>query len=279
MSGCDIDHNDIDNQDNKNNGLITKIWGSAAWTFNHCVTFGYPIEPTEEQKEQYKRYFISLGDVLPCKYCRESYRKFITQGEAALTDDALKNRQSLTMWFYRMHNTVNNKLDVEYGVTYEDIVNKYESFRAKCGTSKTDANTKGCVTPLDYKAFSYRKLYQLDCPIISINYVKIFITLAKLRGLSSEYFQFYKLANNINGDISVLKKLECWTYRNMFCQKQIRYMREHGIASMETTGKWIDTPTIDELKLILYMSSNMCKKDIQDAGHVLTQKLSKYHKN
>jgi hypothetical protein len=273
MSGCDIAHNDIDNDDNKNNGLITKIWGGAGWTFNHCVTFGYPIEPTKEQKKQYKQYFISLGDVLPCKYCRESYKQFITQGESALTDDVLKNRKTLTMWFYHVHNTVNNKLDVEYNVSYEDVVNRYESFRAKCGVSNEDSNIKGCVTPLDYKAFSYRKLYQLDCPIIRINYIKPYIILAKMRKLDPDCFKFYKLVNKINGDINILKTLECWTYRNMYCQKQIRYMREHGIASIETTGKWKDTPTVDELKLILYMSSNMCKKDIQDIGHLIIKKL------
>ena len=49
MSGCEIDHSDY-----KNNGLITKIWGEAGWTFNHAATFGYPLEPTEEQKIKYK---------------------------------------------------------------------------------------------------------------------------------------------------------------------------------------------------------------------------------
>jgi hypothetical protein len=273
MSGCDIDHNNIDNSDNKNNGLITKVWGSAGWTFNHCVTFGYPIDPTEEQKKQYKQYFTSLGDVLPCKYCRESYKKFITEGESALTDNVLENRKTLTMWFYRVHNTVNNKLDVEYDVSYEDVVNRYESFRAKCSISRTEPNVKGCVTPLDYKAFSYRKLYQLDCPIISIKFVKQFVLLAQQRGLGPKHFKFYKLATEVNGNIDVLKKLECWTYRNMYCQKQIRFMREHGIASIESNGRWKDTPTIDELKLILYMSSNMCKKDIQDMGQLITHKL------
>ena len=82
--------------DYKNNGLITKIWGQVGWIFNHSVTFGYPIQPTEEQKQQYKQYFISLGHVLPCRYCRESYHNFITSGPTALTDDVLESRESLT---------------------------------------------------------------------------------------------------------------------------------------------------------------------------------------
>ena len=36
--------------DSKTNGLITKIWGPHFWETLHCVSFGYPLEPTEEQK-------------------------------------------------------------------------------------------------------------------------------------------------------------------------------------------------------------------------------------
>ena len=46
----------IELDDNKNNGLITKIWGPAMWESIHCIAFGYPIEPTEEQKQNYKNY-------------------------------------------------------------------------------------------------------------------------------------------------------------------------------------------------------------------------------
>ena len=46
--------------DNKNNGLITKIWGEHMWESIHCIAFGYPVEPTCEQKEQYKDFFIQI---------------------------------------------------------------------------------------------------------------------------------------------------------------------------------------------------------------------------
>ena len=34
---CDIDPH-------KDNGMLTAAWGSVAWVFLHCVTFGYPFE-------------------------------------------------------------------------------------------------------------------------------------------------------------------------------------------------------------------------------------------
>ncbi len=256
-STCNIDHSDY-----KNNGLITKIWGDPAWTFGHSVTFGYPLEPTDEQKLKYKNYFTSLGDVLPCKYCRESYQKFITEGDTALNDDALRNRESLTRWFYRIHETVNRKLEVDYGVTYEDVVNKYESFRAKCG--KPSKTSKGCVAPLDYKAFSFKKLYHKDAPIIPLSTALYFVEIANQRGLDDRYFQFLDLAIILDGDFTKLKQQPCWDARNEYCQLIIRSMRENAVPSIEEEGEWAGTPTIPELILILFLSSNLNRAEINE---------------
>lgn len=257
INQCHIDH-----ADNVNNGLITKVWGGPAWTFLHSVTFGYPIEPSDETKQQYKQFFVSLGDVLPCKYCRESYRKFITEGVTALMLADLSNRETLTHWFYRVHNAVNHKLDVDYGITYLDVVNRFESFRAKCGSH--DPTIKGCVSPLDYKAFSFKKLNQKDCQIIPLDLAKKFAVYAKFRGLSDKYFKFIELATELNGDIEQLKTLSSWSKRNAYCQKLITMMREEGIKSTE-----LGLPTISELKLILQLCSNMSITELVECSKKL----------
>ncbi|QTF49520.1 thiol oxidoreductase E10R [Acanthamoeba polyphaga mimivirus] len=257
-STCKMDHSNY-----QHNGLITKIWGTAGWTFNHAVTFGYPLNPTSDDKRRYKNYFISLGDVLPCRLCRESYKKFITTGKTALTNEVLRNRHTLTKWFYDVHNAVNNKLEVDYGLSYEDVVNKYESFRAKCG--KPVPTVKGCVTPLDHKAFSFKKLYYMDAPIISLDKVEKFVRIARMRGISDKYFCFLELATVLNGDFNELKKQSSWEYRNKYCQKKIRYMRENAIPSIEEQGYWKGTPTIDELKLLLFLCSNLNRTEVNDA--------------
>jgi hypothetical protein len=273
-AGCPIDHSKADN---RNNGLITKIWGSPGWTFGHAVTFGYPIEPTPDQMADYKAYFTYLGKVLPCRFCRESYQQFITTGDAVLTDETMTNRQTLTRWFYDVHNAVNNKLGVDYGVTYEDVVNRYESFRAKCG--KTDPAVKGCIAPLDYKAFSFKRLYQLDCPIISFKKIKPFVKLAQIRGLVSQCFCFYELALEVGGDFSKLKKLTSWEYRNKFCQDQIRYMRESAVPSIESDGPLEGTPTTDELILLLFLCSNLNKTELEQCLTKVVPIVNEYKKN
>lgn len=263
MKICNIDHSDY-----KNNGLLTKVWGGPAWIFNHAITFGYPLKPTDEQKQLYRNYFISLGDVLPCKYCRDSYKKFISSGKTKLTDDVLTNRETLTKWFYYIHEKVNAKLEVDYGVTYEDLMEKYESFRAKCGAPT--GTVKGCVVPIDYKAFSFKKLYCVDAPIIPLTTVKKFVNLARQRGLEEDYFALIDLASELDGNFDLLKKQECWYDRNEYCCKQIRYMRENGVLSIEKSGPWNGTPTIDELKLIMFLSSNLNRSELNKTLEALS---------
>ena len=63
---------------NSKNGLMTKVWGPAGWLFLHCVTFGYPENPDTYDQEygfppgttrnRYRRFFIEVGNVLPCRY-------------------------------------------------------------------------------------------------------------------------------------------------------------------------------------------------------------------
>jgi hypothetical protein len=260
MSSCgDKDKFQDKLDDYRNNGLITKIWGKPGWIFNHAVTFGYPLHPTPEDKFHYKNYFVMLGYVLPCRYCRESYRYFIENGDTKLTDDVMENRATLTEWFYRIHEAVNKKLGVDYGVTYDDVVDRFESFRARCDIH---SGTKGCVTPLDYKAFSYRKLNHMDCAIVQLDIVKQFEKIARKRGLKEICFSYYKFACQLNGDFSKLKKQSSWMERNRFCQQIIQFMRENGIPSIEQTGPYQGTPTIHELLLLLCLCSNLNKDEI-----------------
>lgn len=256
-----------DSKDYRNNGLITKIWGSPGWIFNHSVTFGYPVNPTESQKRDYRDYFTALGKVLPCRFCRDSYQKFLVTDRTALTDDVLKNRDSLTKWFYNIHEAVNNKLEMDYGVTYEDVVRRYESFRAKC--SKNELIYRGCYEPLDYKAFSFRNLNQVDCPIVMLEVAKPFIELAIIRNLDTKYFIFLPTVYKYSGDFNKLKQQSSWRDRNKFCEKQIKMMREMSIPSIETTGSWKGLPTMNELKLLVFLSSNLNRTEINECREKL----------
>jgi len=242
----------------QNNGLITKIWGPSTWMSMHCITFGYPVKPSEEQKRSYKEYFTRVGDVLPCRYCRDSYKQFISSGEAAMTDDVFESRKTLTEWLYRLHNRVNKKLGVDYSVKYEDIVQRYESYRARC-VHKKDENEKeepkGCLKPLYPEP--YKMVGKKDAPVIPFEIVKLFIPLIKSRGI---WVYVFSPAIRSQKDLDAMlsnKNCDTWSERNKECCRLITRMRRDNLPSVHEIGDNEGLPTDDELKLISMFSSNL----------------------
>ena len=137
--------------DNKQNGMMTKVWGPPGWFFLHAVTFGYPDEINPENVDRvrhYANFFNSLGHVLPCKYCRNSYNEYISE---LPVENFLQSRKDLTSWLYLIHNKVNDKLGIPECVTFEEVENKYEQYRAKCKQTtdkeRSDRLIKGCTVP------------------------------------------------------------------------------------------------------------------------------------
>jgi hypothetical protein len=245
-----------------NNGILTRVFGPYLWGGLHCISFGYPLEPTDIQKKEYKDFFCLLGKVLPCKYCRISYDEFINNGDTKLTDQVMENRHTFTKWLYDLHNVVNNKLGVNYGVSYEDICERYESYRSKCTTNPKE---KGCITPLDLKAQSFKIASLKDCPIIEYNIALKFVKYARLRNLSlNNYIILAKFKEKNTLDKCLKNKLhnETWCMRNKECNEIIQYMRIKGVPSIEEYGIWKGYPTIPELKLILRLSSNLTNDEL-----------------
>lgn len=236
--------------DNKNNGLITKIWGQCAWEFFHSVTFGYPLEPTIEEKQQYKNFFISIGYVLPCKYCRDSYTEFIMSDEnVILKDSDLENRETLTKWAYRLHERVNKKLGLTYNLTYTDIYEKYESYRAKCMP-----NEKGCNMPLDLKANSFQKSKIHHAPVITTERFYKLKKYAELRGVIFD--------DRILNILKLNRNNKYWLLRDMKCRHIINKMRLKGIHQVEKDGEFKNLPTVEELKLIKLLCSDICCEEL-----------------
>jgi len=233
--------------DNKNNGLITKIWGPSMWESLHSIAFGYPIEPTCEQKKNYKDFFTNLMNVLPCKFCRDSYKEFITiEEDTILRDEDLASRKTITKWIYKIHNRVNKKLGVNYNLTYDDFVRKYESYRAKC-----IPNEKGCNMPLNLKADSFNMGSIKHAPVITKKHFDSFKKYAEIRGVKFDdrMKQILDIDDRYN---------KAWQMRDKKCRQIIDKMRCMGIPSVEKDGKYYNLPTVEELNLISLMSTNIC---------------------
>jgi hypothetical protein len=223
------------------------------------VTFGYPLKPTNDEKNKYKNYFISCGFVLPCKYCRDSYSEFITSdSDATLKDSDLENRETLTKWGYRLHERVNKKLGLTYNLTYEDMCEKFESYRAKCMPNET-----GCNMPLDLKANSFQKSRIQHAPVITIDKFNKIKKYASIRGVNFD--------DRIKKILQLNRNHKVWLLRDKKCRQIIDKMRLEGIPSVEKIGEYKNLPTIEELNLMSLLCSNICCEEID----IIIQNLNK----
>ena len=142
---------DIFNQDdfNSSDGMLTYVWGPPLWHSLHTISFNYPIKPTKDQKQEYYAFFTSLQWVLPCKYCRDNLKKNLKK--LPINTKVLKNRHNFSKWLYDLHNLVNKNLNKPITLTYEQVRNRYENFRARCIDEKPITKIKkekGCTKPL-----------------------------------------------------------------------------------------------------------------------------------
>ena len=86
---------------NSGDGMLTTVWGPPMWHFLHTMSFNYPVEPTPEDKKNYKDFIYSLRYVLPCKYCRMNLKTNFKQLPLKMSD--MKNRESFSRYVYELH--------------------------------------------------------------------------------------------------------------------------------------------------------------------------------
>ena len=133
-------------------GMLTTIWGPPMWHFLHTMSFNYPVNPTRADKNHYMNFIKSLVNVLPCKYCRENLKQnFI---KLPITLSSMKNRYTFSKYVYDLHELINTMLNKKSGLTYDEVRDRYENFRARClidvDTNKyiIKPSEKGCTEPL-----------------------------------------------------------------------------------------------------------------------------------
>jgi hypothetical protein len=97
-------------------------FGPSLWQGLHYITLGYPVKPTEEQKQKYKAFFLLLKDILPCSICANHYAENLKK--MPITDEVLETKENLVKWLIDFHNVVNEmkgKEVIEYSVARQMI--------------------------------------------------------------------------------------------------------------------------------------------------------------
>lgn len=149
------------NDYNSNEGMLTSVWGPALWHYLHTMSFNYPINPTKEDKKNYRDFIINLQFVLPCKYCRINLKNNFKK--KPLLFCYMKNRYTFSKYIYELHELVNKMLSKKSKLSYCDVRDRYEHFRSRCTiekpkifkfnsektkTIKKTKKEKGCIEPL-----------------------------------------------------------------------------------------------------------------------------------
>ncbi len=127
-------------------GMLTTVWGPGIWHFLHTMSFNYPVQPTYEQKINYRNFVLNLKNVLPCKYCRINLTKNFKSLPIKMSD--MKNRETFSKYIYSLHELVNKMLDKKSGLSYNDVRERYEHFRARCTKTIVPKKEKGCTESL-----------------------------------------------------------------------------------------------------------------------------------
>lgn len=131
-------------------GMLTAVWGPSLWHYLHTISFNYPNNPTSMQKKKYKEFIYNLQWTLPCKHCRVNLKKNLKV--FPLKQCYLKNREQFSGFVYRLHERINKQLGKKSNLSYCQVRERYENFRARCTQKKifkfTRKKHKGCTTPL-----------------------------------------------------------------------------------------------------------------------------------
>jgi len=154
-----ISHKSVYNNDhyNSNDGMLTSVWGPGMWHYLHTMSFNYPVNPTCEDKEHYRDFVLSLRYVLPCGKCRKNLCKNFKK--LPLKMENMKSRDTFSRYIYNLHELINKMLNKKSGLTYQEVRERYEHFRARCAKSvkdmkkmrktiKVKTGEKGCTEPL-----------------------------------------------------------------------------------------------------------------------------------
>jgi hypothetical protein len=143
-----FDKKDYESRD----GMLTTVWGPSMWHSLHTISFNYPTEPTLEEKKHYRDFILQLRYILPCGKCRANLIK--TFKKKPLTMKEMASRTTFSIYVYELHETVNIMLEKKSGLSYEQVRERYENFRARCAKSSNKRKTmkknkeKGCTEPL-----------------------------------------------------------------------------------------------------------------------------------
>jgi hypothetical protein len=158
--------------------MDTRFWGPYGWDFLHSIPLEYDIN----NKKKYYQFFKSVGEMLPCKYCRISYKQYFKELDI---NQYLNSKTRLAKWLYLLHNKVNDKLRQQGLNTKKDPT--FKEVKARVEYNKDRQETLKMVNGIEFiyiiafhykntmiknKEVKYKKFFYLLCEIFPVVQVR-----------------------------------------------------------------------------------------------------------
>lgn len=124
---------------NSNNGMQTSLFGPI-WFTLHLISFNYPVNPTQQDKVNYMNFIKSFKYTLPCVYCRNNLESNLKKINFNM--NSMKNRETFSRSIYDLHNCVNKMLNKKIKISYNEVRDRYESFRSRCDETQLNKDVK-----------------------------------------------------------------------------------------------------------------------------------------
>ena len=109
--------------------VVENTWGPHFWETLHIISFNYPDNPTNAQKQAAWNFFNSLSFLLPCPVCCNHCSDYISSNPPLVY-----NKQFLTKWVSDLHNSVNLRLGKPTW-TFSQVQQKYGNLNTSCPLS------------------------------------------------------------------------------------------------------------------------------------------------
>lgn len=140
-------------------GMNTKYWGPRAWDFLFTSILGtYPVKIVTLEdvntKIVFENLLTNLGYIMPCVYCRNSFKIFIKE---LPIEPYLSGRIDLMYWLYQIKDKVNKKLFHQEEKCYQEEKKKLKQELYNKMITKKEYNDK-------LKEFKYNNFKTISTP-------------------------------------------------------------------------------------------------------------------
>lgn len=81
-----------------------EFWGRHGWAYLWAIALNFPEKPTSAERGALRQFLGAMGQLLPCKKCRDHYQA--RHADPGVLDAASAGGAALRQWVLDLHNVI-----------------------------------------------------------------------------------------------------------------------------------------------------------------------------